>query len=169
MTRKFTFSFMLLMLTAILIAAAPAFADTLDFSLSNTVGYGQPGSVADFYATVTAPITNTGTIFLNGDSYNVNGGWFLDDSSYLNNFPLQLDPGQSYTGLLFEVSIPADTYPGISNDGYFEILGGANGGSLDTIGTTNFTVSATPEPSSILLLGSGLLALAGTVRRKVTS
>ncbi len=35
--------------------------------------------------------------------------------------------------------------------------------------TTNFNASTTPEPSSLLLLGSGILGLAGVVRRKLFS
>jgi hypothetical protein len=34
--------------------------------------------------------------------------------------------------------------------------------------TTNFNTSTTPEPSSLLLLGSGVLGLAGMIRRKLS-
>jgi hypothetical protein len=39
----------------------------------------------------------------------------------------------------------------------------SSGGTTSTTGTTG----TTPEPSSIMLLGSGVLALAGIVRRKL--
>ena len=161
MMRRFSFSLLLLMLAAAFMTAVPAFADTLDFSLANSVGYGP------FYATVAAPSTNTGTIFLNSDSFNIDGGVSLDDSGFWNNFPFQLDPGQSFTGLLFYVALPPDSN-GAVYAGHFEILGGPDGGALDTIGTADFTVAATPEPSSILLLGSGLLGMAGIARRRLT-
>lgn len=169
MMRKFPFSFMFLMLTAALISTMPAFADTLDLSLATPIGYGVPGATVSFYATVDAPITNSGTIFLNGDSFNVAGNLFLDDSGFLNNFPFQLDPGQSLTGLLFEVALPMQTPIGIFYNGNFEILGGSNDGVTDTLATADFKVSPTPEPSTILLLGSGLLAMAGAVRRKLST
>jgi hypothetical protein len=41
-------------------------------------------------------------------------------------------------------------------------LQGSFGGSLDPV-----PVSATPEPSSLMLLGTGILGVAGAVRRKV--
>jgi hypothetical protein len=43
----------------------------------------------------------------------------------------------------------------------FTILGGTTGGSSSTGGTT------VPEPSSIMLFGSGILGLAGVLRRKL--
>jgi PEP-CTERM motif len=155
------------MLTAALMSTVSAFADTLDLSLATPIGYGQPGTSVAFYATVEAPITNTGTIFLNSDSFDITGNLSLDDSSFLNTFPFQLDPGQSFTGLLFEVALPAKIALGVPFDGDFEILGGSDGGSLNTIASSNFEVVATPEPSTILLMGSGLLVMAGTVRRKL--
>lgn len=130
MTRNSTFSCMLSMLAAALLLVGPAFADTLNLSLSSAVGYGDPGSSTSFIATVDAPLTNSGTIYLNSDSFNIGGNLFLDDSAFLTNFPLNMDPGTSYTGVLFTVD---------------------------------------PEPSTFLLLGSGLLAVAGSVRRRLTT
>jgi hypothetical protein len=51
--------------------------------------------------------------------------------------------------------------------GYFEILGGHyNSGEAYTLGTADFEVYVTPEPSSFLLLGTGLLALGVFAGRK---
>ncbi len=42
------------------------------------------------------------------------------------------------------------------------------GGSTTTSSTTTSTTGTTPEPSSIMLFGSGILGLAGVLRRKLT-
>jgi PEP-CTERM motif len=54
-----------------------------------------------------------------------------------------------------------------------ELVGGACGPTLFNIASEGFEISGnggtgtTPEPSSILLLGSGILGLAGVLRRKM--
>jgi hypothetical protein len=48
----------------------------------------------------------------------------------------------------------------------FTILGSCEGSPCGTT-TTTTTTGTTPEPSSIMLFGSGILGLAGTMRRKL--
>ncbi len=82
------------------------------------------------------------------------------------DFSLNLDPdgtdfwtGDAATGLIWEVNIATGAI-----DNQF------NSGSGSLYGITVFgerVVSQTPEPSSLLLLGSGALGLAGILRRKL--
>jgi PEP-CTERM motif len=48
-----------------------------------------------------------------------------------------------------------------------ELTSGTNGGASLSLVTNQFSETTTPEPSSILLFGSGALALAGVLRRKL--
>jgi hypothetical protein len=148
---------------AALAVALPASADTLNLVLSNPVQIGIPGSTLTFDATASAPGSNSATVFLNGDNFNLDGAT-IDDSDFLN-FPLSLDRGDSVTGSLFTVTLPSTIAPG-SHFGFFEILGGSDPSSQDTIATVNFeidTPAATPEPSTWMLLTTGLTLLIGVL------
>lgn len=166
MTRKRILSLSMLVVAIFLLMPSLALADTLTLSLSNPVQSAIPGSTLTFDATVSAPSTNAAPIFLNSDNFTIDSPLTLDDSDFFN-FPLSLGPGNSYTGALFTVTLPADivfqTYTGS-----FEILGGADGSAFDTLATTGFQVSPTPEPGTMLLLATGLGLLAFVMYRKKT-
>ena len=83
----------LLVLPAALLSSPRAFADTISLNLTAPVQSGTAGSTVFFSATV-APGTNAGTVFLNGDSFDVTSPLRLDDSGFAS-FPLSLDPGDS--------------------------------------------------------------------------
>ncbi len=170
MFKKTAFSISTLVLGAALLLARPASADTITLNLTNPVQTGAGGSTLSFDATVSAPGKNGGTIFLNGDDFTVPSPLTLNDDGFFFGFPLSLDPGDSFSGLLFTISLP----PGISAGPYlgsFSILGGADGSAQDVLATVNFTVNATagtsavPEPGSLMLLGTGLAGLVVRVRR----
>jgi hypothetical protein len=64
--------------------------------------------------------------------------------------------GSAFAGQTLTQIVITDTYNGSD-----PILLGA------TVGSQPLTTSATPEPSSLLLLGTGLAGFAGMARRKI--
>src|SRR5450756_514223 len=147
------------------LSSAAAYADTLTFTLTNpNQGIPVTGGSATYGATVSASSSNSGAVFLNGDSFNITAPVTLDDSDFFSNFPLSLAPGASFTGDLFVLTVPPGTAFG-TYLGTFRLLGGANGNATDTLGTVSFSVITTPEPSSVVLLLTGVGGLAMRLRR----
>jgi hypothetical protein len=162
-------TFALFVLAATLLLSSRTFADTIGLSLNAPAQSGTAGSTVSFVATVSAPGTNGGTVFLNGDSFNVSSPLLLDDSGFFNDFPFSLDPGDSSSGTLFSIALPSNLAAGLYT-GSFEILGGADSGAQDPIGSVDFQVnvapSTVPEPESLMLLAAGLPGVAFLVQRK---
>jgi hypothetical protein len=154
-------------LLAVFLPAAPASADSITLVLSNPAQTAAPGSTLIFDATVSAPLANSATVFLNADNFGDNiPGSTIDDSGFLLNFPLSLDPGGTFTGTLFSVALPSNVVPG-SYTGFFEIFGGSSPDAAGPLATVNFQIAATPEPGTWVLLatGLGILAMGMTGRR----
>lgn len=146
-------------MAAFLAAATAARADTLDLVLDAPYQLTPGGNTLTFDVT----IYNTDavdTIYLNSDNSNVDLPLTLDNSGFFSNAPSSLGPsGSSVDFELFTVTVPEGTPYGVYT-GTFEILGG--GPSDDNLlGTALFNVQVTPEPASLLLLLTGLAALAG--------
>ena len=140
------------------------------FDLNPPAQTGSPGDTLVFNAT----LTNTGpsTVYLNGDAFDAPcAGFSVDDSPYVNSFPVSLASGQSFTGDLFKVNIGPGVAGGVYT-GSFTLIGGADGNAQDNLGTDYFDVtvavnpSLTPEPGTVALLVSGGLTGGASLMRR---
>lgn len=157
---------------AALVFACGSRADSVDVSLTQTSQKAAPGSTVTFAAAITN-LSSTDTIYLNGDSSTTSSLLLTaDDTPFLTNFPLSLDPGQvSGPFALFNVFIDPGTPDGTYDLNSFSILGGLNGSAFDTLGAVAFSVSvasvvSTTEPGTLGLLLTGLVALGFLDRRR---
>jgi len=69
--------------------------------------------------------------------------------------PFFLDPGQSSTDLLFTIFLPANISFG-DYSGIFSLYGGSTVSSDDKLAQVSYNISITPEPSSFVLLVTGI-------------
>lgn len=157
--------FALLAIASVLVATAPASADTVSYSLTTTDLSVAAGGTVTFDTSIAAPSSNSGDIYILSDSFSCQTGCMVDDTDF-NNTPFYLSPGQSFTGPLFSVNTlstdAAGDYPGS-----FDItFSDASGNSFTD--SAPFTVTVTPEPASWLLLCTGL-AGAWLLRRRLVA
>jgi len=151
---------------SVLVLSASACADSIDITLTQTTLSGAAGTTVTFGATLTN--VSSGTIFLNGDSFATSSPSLnVDDNPFLTNAPLSLTPGASSGPFsLFSVLIAPGATTGFYGSNSFTILGGPTSSDFNSVGSSVFTVnvSPVPEPSTLILLASGLLALGGRNR-----
>jgi hypothetical protein len=158
----------ILILSTLGTAAAKADDLTITFDQPNqTVS---AGGTLQFFGTITND-TDT-TLFLNNDTLTLDGMSFTLTDQFFNNVPFFLTPeGQAGSSSgdieLFDVSVnnPLLDAAGVFS-GAYTLIGGADGGTdtaMDNLGTASFsvtTIAQTPEPSSLYLLLTGVLAMA---------
>jgi PEP-CTERM motif len=163
--------FVFFVLAATLLLSSSAQADTISLNLTSPVQSGTAGSTLSFLAAVSAPLANSGTVFLVGDNFNQSTGLTINDDGFFVGFPLSLNAGDSFNGLLYTVTLDPSLVSGLYT-GFFQILGGVTDVSQDVLATVNYSInvgstpSAVPEPESLMLLATGLPGLAFFVRSK---
>ena len=168
------------LLLAVVALPMAAHADTINLTLTNPTQTGSAGATLTFDATVSASASNSGAVSLGGINFNVDlsnpfTAFDIDPSFYLDNFPLSLNPGESFTGPMFALALPGVIPPGVY-DKNFIILDILDNAGLETFPTAEFIVnvpgqSPVPEPGTWVLLLTGAGVLAGIVysRRRTTA
>jgi len=121
------------------------FRGTVDFSQGQCTMNQSGFNICEETTTFNGPTLNAGTYWLN-----------LQNGSVPSGDPVYWDEnsGPSMASENSVGSIPSES---------FTVLGS----STSTTTTTTTTSSSVPEPSSVMLFGSGILGLAGWLRRKL--
>ena len=170
--KKSALSLMTLLLAAVASLPVAAHADTISLALTHPTQTGSGGATLTFEATVSASTSNSGAVSLISDNFTIPGTspftvLNIDDSSFFNTFPLALNPGESFTGTLFTLTLPSVITPGTYGNN-FVILDLFDEAGLETFATDQFIVdvpgqSPVPEPGTWVLLTTGAGALAAVV------
>jgi hypothetical protein len=144
------------------LGSVAAKADDITITLDAPSQTSSAGGTLQFFGTITND-TDT-TLYLNSDDLTIDGVSLTTADQFFNNVPFSLAPdGNSGDIELFVVTVSdplldaAGTY-----DGSYTLVGGTDGSAQDNLGTATFsvtTLSQAPEPSSLYLLLTGLLAL----------
>jgi hypothetical protein len=156
-------SFAILTIAGALISAAPALADTVNYSLTTIDPTVVAGGTVTFNSSIVAPSTNTGSVSILSDSFSCQAGCMIDDTDF-NNTPFELAPGESYMGPLFTVTTLSTDAAG-NYEGFFDVTFADASGDIFT-DSAPFEVSVAPEPGTWLLLSTGL-ACAWLARRRL--
>ncbi|GGG84891.1 PEP-CTERM sorting domain-containing protein [Edaphobacter dinghuensis] len=157
-----------LALLTVLAIAASAHADTFNFAATGSSG---PFSGS---GTLTASLQSGGEYLISGIMGTGVTGLIAPGNFHGNDnllFPAATPTLDSHGFSFTEINGPDHYDVNIFNngDGYFAFLDDEDNFTQTVPVTFSLATAATPEPSTLLLLGTGILGLAGITRRKFFS
>ena len=129
--------------TILLLSAPAAKAELFTFVFTNPDQSAVAGDIVEFDATITNLDPSNG-LYLNSDNVaSLDSPLTLDDTAFWN-IPYPLNPagdsGDSYTGALFDVTVPLGTAAG-TYVGEYQVFGGSNTDASDLLGDEPFTIT----------------------------
>lgn len=169
---------------SITVLIANSGANTVTFTITNNTD----GFIDEIYLNNTgAPLAATGFACINctaingnlgvsfgSDAFKADGDGFFD---ILLSFPVaaadRLNPGETITFSMTATGLTSDSFlvfscsacPGAGGNGPFRIAAHVQG-TASSGGGSVWIAEEVPEPTSMLLLGSGLLGIAASIRKR---